>query len=62
VKALLERLKAGAWPPRCSPCGAPMTLERDTEVCALPAVFETIWVCSVCGGTTRRCRVFEAIH
>ena len=35
---------------------------RGAEVCALPAVFETIWVCSVCGGTTRRCRVFEAIH
>jgi len=39
-----------------------MTLERDAEVCTLPRVFEAIWVCAVCGGTTRRCRVFETIH
>jgi hypothetical protein len=39
-----------------------MTLERDAEVCSLPPVFEAIWACAVCGVTTRRCRVFEAVH
>ena len=62
MKALLERLTGGAWPPRCSECGAEMTLERDAEVCSLPPVFEAIWACAVCGVTTRRCRVFEAVH
>jgi hypothetical protein len=39
-----------------------MILERDTQVSTTPPVFEATWTCGVCGGTTRRCRVFEAIH
>jgi hypothetical protein len=40
VRAWLERVTGGAWPPRCAECGAEMTLERDAEVCTLPRVFE----------------------
>ncbi len=62
MRAFLERFVAEAWPPRCPECRTPMILERDTQVSATPPVFEASWVCVACGGTARRCRVFEAIH